>query len=124
VYWWTKAAEQGNADAQYNLGMKHAKGQGVPQDYKQAVYWWTKAAEQGNADAQLILGLMYAKGEGVTQDHKLAYVWCSLASVQGSENAIKARDLVASKLSPHQLSEAQELATQIYRRIESQQKQE
>ena len=41
----TKAAEQGDAKAQFNLGVLYANGQGVPQDYKQAVYWHTKAAE-------------------------------------------------------------------------------
>lgn len=45
-------AEQGYADAQYSLGLCYAKGDGVPQDYKQAVYWYSKAAEQGLAEAQ------------------------------------------------------------------------
>ncbi len=51
-------AEQGNAEAQYNLGLMYAKGQGVPQDYAAAVNWWRKAAEQGYADAQNILGIV------------------------------------------------------------------
>ena len=45
------AAEQGNATAQYNLGVCYYNGQGVAQDNKKAVYWFTKSAEQGNADA-------------------------------------------------------------------------
>ena len=56
VYWWRKAAEQGDAMAQYNLGHACFRGEGVPQDYTQAVYWWRKAAEQGDADAQFMLG--------------------------------------------------------------------
>src|SRR5277367_6141684 len=47
-------AEQGNAVAQLGLGVMYANGQGVPQDYAQAVVWYRKAAEQGDADAQTI----------------------------------------------------------------------
>lgn len=47
-----EAAEQGDAEAQYNLGLCYYNGEGVQQDYTQAVHWWRKAAEQGNARAQ------------------------------------------------------------------------
>ena len=53
-----QAAEQGNADAQFNLGVMYDTGQGVRQDYAQAVQWYRKAAEQGLADAQYNLGVM------------------------------------------------------------------
>jgi TPR repeat protein len=52
AHWFTKAAEQGHAKAQYNLGSMYAKGEGVPQSYQQAVHWYGKAAEQGNTNAQ------------------------------------------------------------------------
>ena len=55
--WYRKAAEQGYAEAQSNLGEMYVKGQGVPQDYEQAVAWTRKAAEQGNAGGQTNLGL-------------------------------------------------------------------
>ena len=58
---WTPLAKQGDAVAQYNLGVMYAQGQGVPQDYKTAVKWYRLAAEQGNADAQYNLGVMYDK---------------------------------------------------------------
>ena len=61
-------AEQGDAYAQYNLGVMYDKGQGVPKDYKTAVKWYTLAAEQGDADAQNNLGLMYDEGKGVPQN--------------------------------------------------------
>ena len=57
-------AEQGDAGAQYNLGLMYDKGQGVPQDYATAVSWYRKAAEQGDAEAQFNLGLMYAQRPG------------------------------------------------------------
>ena len=65
VSWFRKAAEQGHAGAQYNLGLKYARGEGVPKDDAEAVSWYRKAAEQGHAGAQFNLGLMYARGEGV-----------------------------------------------------------
>ena len=51
-----KLAEQGDADAQYYLGVMYNKGQGLAKDANQAVYWYRKAAEQGNATAQNNLG--------------------------------------------------------------------
>ncbi len=55
-------ADQGNAAAQYILGLAYGSGQGVAQDYKTAAKWYILAAEQGNTDAQNRLGLMYANG--------------------------------------------------------------
>ena len=119
VHWYTKAAEQeGYAVAQNNLGRMYGDGKGVVQDYKRAVHWYTKAAEQGYAGAQCNLGLMYREGWGVAQDYKLAYVWESLAAAQGYKGAIEGRDIAAFKLSPQQLSEAQDLAAQIQYKID------
>ena len=62
---WLPLAEQGIAEAQYNLGLIYSKGQGVAPDYKEAVKWYRLAAEQGFAESQTNLGLMYGKGQGV-----------------------------------------------------------
>ncbi len=43
IKWYSKAAEQGYAPAQYNLGIMYREGEGTPQDYKQAIKWNTKA---------------------------------------------------------------------------------
>ncbi len=58
-------AEQGNANAQFYLGLMYDNGWGVPEDDAEAVKWFRKAAEQGDSGAQYSLGVMYAKGEGV-----------------------------------------------------------
>jgi uncharacterized protein len=58
-------AEQGNADAQANLGFMYQNGQGVPQDDKRAIAWYRKAADQGNDYGQTNLGFMYESGRGV-----------------------------------------------------------
>ncbi len=80
-------AEQGDARAQFNLGVMYEKGRGVPQDDKIALKWFTLAAEQGYARAQHNLGLMYDKGEGVPQDYKTAVKWYELATEQGKSSA-------------------------------------
>ena len=51
VKWYRLSAEQGNAKAQFNLGLKYAKGQGVPQDYMSAHMWWNLSGSNGNKQA-------------------------------------------------------------------------
>ena len=103
-------AEQGNADAQYNLGAMYDKGQGVPQDYAEAVKWYRMGAEQGDAFAQVVLGVRYGNGQGVPQDYVLAHMWLNLAVAQGNDDAKAARDIVAKRMTSEQIAEAQRLA--------------
>ena len=110
VKWYRRAAEQGDAEAQSNLGLMYSNGQGVPQDYAEAVKWYRKAAEQGDALAQHDLGFMYAEGNGVTQDYVRAHMWFNLAATKGDKDAVKNRDIMARKMTPAQLAEAQKLA--------------
>jgi S1-C subfamily serine protease len=110
VNWYRKAAEQGHASAQLNLGVMYDNGQGVPQDHREAVNWYRKTAEQGDARAQYNLGLMYAKGQGVSKDYQLAYFWGLLASTQGDRSALTLRDVVERQLSPEQRATAQAAA--------------
>ena len=81
------AAQQGNAAAQYNLGVMYRNGDGVAQDYKEAVRWYQLAARQGAAQAQHNLGVMYMNGRGVAQDYKEAVRWYRLAAKQGFTDA-------------------------------------
>jgi TPR repeat protein len=85
--WFFRAAEQGYADAQFNLGLMYANGEGVPQDMEQAVELFKKAAEQGHVDAQNNLGAMYFTGEGVARDEKKAIQWFEKAAAQGNQEA-------------------------------------
>jgi len=82
-----KLAEQGDATAQFQLGLAYAKGDGVPHSYKTASTWWLKAAEQGELSAQVQLGIIYAKGEGVLQDYEEAAKWYRKAAEQGDANS-------------------------------------
>ena len=79
---WTPLAKQGDADAQFNLGLMYSTGQGVPQDDKTAVKWFTLAAKQGGASAQGNLGAMYAFGKGVLKDYVYAHMWGNIAATR------------------------------------------
>ena len=103
-------ANGGDASAQSNLGVMYRNAQGVPQDYAQAMKWYRLAADQGNASAQYNLGIMYDKGQGVPQDYVLAHMWFNLSAAQGQERAVKNRDIVAKRMTPAQIAEAQNLA--------------
>ncbi len=105
-----RAAEQGHAKAQNNLGAMYRKGEGVPQDDAEGVKWLRKAAEQGHVNAQNNLGVNYLRGEGVPQDYVQAHMWFNLAGAQGDKQAVKNRDLAAKQMTPAQVAEAQKLA--------------
>ena len=80
-------AEQGDATAQYKLGVMYNYGLGVPEDEAEAVRWYRLAADQGDAGAQFNLGVMYGKGEGVLKDEAEAVRWYRLAAEQGDADA-------------------------------------
>ena len=58
----------------------YASGQGVPQNYAEAMKWFRKAADQGNARAQHGIGVMYANGQGVPQNDAEAMRWYRMAA--------------------------------------------
>jgi len=91
-YEWLPLAENGNSEAQYNLGLifydrAFDDTYGEPEDDKNALYWFKLAANQGHVRAQTNLGLMYDKGYGVDQSYFKAEKWYLLAAGQGSRNA-------------------------------------
>ena len=112
VKWFLLSATQGHAGAQNNLGMMHLQGHGVPQDFTEAIKWFRLAAAQGDADAQSSLGAMYVIGYGVEEDIVRAYMWFSLGAMAGDRDSLKNRDVVAGRMTPAQVSEAQRLALQ------------
>ena len=96
-------AAQGEAEAQSALGFKYVTGEGVPQDYTEALKWYRLAAAQGIAIAQSSLGLMYYEGRGVPQDYVQAHKWFNLAAANSTgkeahDRAVKARDYVAARM--------------------------
>ncbi|USA54693.1 sel1 repeat family protein [Acinetobacter sp. C32I] len=83
----TEAAEQGDVEAQYNLGAMYADGDGVEQNDAKAFEWFQKAANQGEASAQYNLAVMYDNGKGIEKDIKQAYYWYFKAAEQGDLDA-------------------------------------
>ena len=75
-----KSAEQGNMNAQRNLGLIYIEGNLVSQDFEKSLYWFKKASEQGD---EMSMGVMYESGEGVQQNYKQALYWFKKASEQG-----------------------------------------
>ncbi|MBI2819982.1 MAG: sel1 repeat family protein, partial [Acidobacteria bacterium] len=134
------AVEQGNADAQFNLGWMYNEGK----DYAEALKWWRLAAEQGHARAKRGIGLAYYEGKGVPKDYAEAARWLRKAAEQGEPLAqstlgemyrkgkgvpqdyvlaymwlsLSARDLhaldsVSKKLTPQKRTEAWKLGTEV-----------
>ena len=107
-----QAATQGDAAAQFQMGLAYDRGIGVKQDLPEAAKWYRAAAEQGNVEAQNSLGSLYQAGEGVTQDYVQAKNWyqkaADLGNVKAKSNLAYLYDLgLGVPTSP-------KLATQLY----------
>ena len=85
--WFSNAAAQGSAQAQYLTGFMLLQGQGMKKSVPMAVDFFRKAAEQNHPSAQYVLGQMYWKGLGVKKNLKEGKKWLSLAAENGSEPA-------------------------------------
>lgn len=103
VEWYTKAACQGHADAQFKLAWRYYEGIGVEEDKEKAVDWFTKAANKGHPEAQYRLGLFF--DEGSEPDDEKAFYWLSKAAEQEHVNAqyelaLKYKKRSAARIAP------------------------
>src|SRR5210317_508433 len=112
-------ANQGDADAQFNLALLYYTGLGIPQDRRYAIYWYTKAAEQGHIQAQYLLGHMYEYDDEPPQDYKLAFFWYTKAAEQNHHFAKEDRDKMLEKMSHSQIEEVQKLSKELYEKIDN-----
>jgi hypothetical protein len=108
--WLKKAAEQGEAKAQFSVGVIYFKGLGMPANHAEAFKWYRRAADQGSATAQYNLGAMYAKGQTVPQDVVKAHMLYALAADNGIRAADDAKDKLAKSMSAEQIAEAKKMA--------------
>ena len=93
-----KLAEDGNADAQFEMVIRYNTGRGgLPQDFDKCAYWFEKAAKQGYPTAQLVLGYNYLDGNGVERDKEQAAYWFKQAADQGNEQAKAALEKLEKK---------------------------
>ena len=81
--WYRKAAEQGHASAQINLGAMYAEGLGTARNFQEALRWYHKAAEQNSASAQFNLGVLHEQGGGALRNLETALSWYGKAAEQG-----------------------------------------
>jgi len=85
----TAKAEAGDADAQYDLGVRYRDGIGTEANYSTAADWFESAAQQGHVPSQLGLGIMYRQGLGRPRDLDLAKLWLHAAARAGDADAQK-----------------------------------
>jgi TPR repeat protein len=108
----SKRADQGDARAEYALGMRYANGTDVKQDYRQAKQWFLKAAEQGHIGAQEKVAASYFQGRGSPQDYSKAYFWALLAQAGGDQTSRQIVMNCAAHLTPAQISAEHKQADQ------------
>ncbi|MZH05909.1 MAG: sel1 repeat family protein [Nitrospinae bacterium] len=109
-------AVKGHAPSQYNLGVMHEWGNGVPKDYVKAMKWYKLSAQGSHKDAQNNLGAMYSKGEGTEQNFVDALKWFVISAENGSEAGRKNIDIVEKRMTPEQITQARKLAREWTRR--------
>jgi TonB family protein len=119
-----KAAEEGNVDAQINLGDEYVEGLNVSQNIDEAIRWYKSAAEQGSRDAEMVLSNIYDLGiGGIQKDYVQEYMWLEIVASSASKDsirtglAVKMRttlncDELGKKMTPDQIEEAQRLASE------------
>jgi TPR repeat protein len=114
--WYRKAAEQGHALAQFNLGVMYSRGQGVERDRDLASFWITKAAERGDCGAQYMLGMNHNRLSLDQQPAKAAesrieaFKWLQLAAAQGYGDSSAGCDLVAMGMTIESVKEGRRRA--------------
>ena len=109
-------AEQGNADAQFNLGLMYFNGTGVQQDDQTALKWFRLAADQGDAFAQFALGNMYFMGRGVAKNFVASYALGNLSASEvppGFNQPAQMRDAAAAQLTAEQVEAGQALTREM-----------
>jgi len=103
---WKASADEGVAEAQFDLGVLYAQGLGVRRDLTEATNWYRKAAEQGNAEAEFALGQMFSRGWGVPRDEADALRWFQMANAVDSDGPPTDWSLVEGYGMPKDLKEA------------------
>ena len=110
--WYAKAAAQGVAEAQFQLGVRYYEhGKQAKENYGKAFSWFYKAAVQGMAEAQYNVGLMYQLGRGVATNRVEAYKWYIVSAAQGYTKSLAARENLASDLPPKDIAEGERRAS-------------
>jgi TPR repeat protein len=104
---WLPLAEEGNAAAQYNLGLLFRYGKGRPVDLEVAADWCLKAADAGFVPAQYEMAKMYEEGEGVRKNVVQAHKYYKLAAEQRYKDAKKRKKKLAKTMTSTEIAHAE-----------------
>ena len=110
IYWYKRAAKQGEVAAHFALAEIYSEGIGVDRDASEALLWSKRAAALGFPLAQLNLGFIYKYGTDTPQNYIRAHMWLNLAAANGDQLAKEERENLASVMTAQQVAEAQQLA--------------
>ncbi len=106
-------AEQGNPEAQFQMGFLHLQGKGVPKNLEVAADWYMRAAKQGNLSAQVSIDLMYNRGIGLPKNDALAFSWWSVAAWLGDKSVASRLDKLSRTMDSNQREGAQQSANSL-----------
>lgn len=116
--WYALSAENGNKDAQNELGFMYFVGNGVEQNLEKGADLFFKAAYNGLPVAQYNIGIMYLTGKGVkATDMEKSYAWLNLAAASGHQPAKGARTYLENILAPSELQAAQSYSEELMKGI-------
>lgn len=110
-----QAAQNGDRQAQFELGEYFYDGKRTPRDLSQALNWFQQASLQGHAQAQYRLGMMFYRGEGVPANNVQAYIVLKMAEINGSDDAMDSADLLSEQMQRKELETASQVLGQIFR---------
>jgi uncharacterized protein len=110
-----QAAENGDVQAQYELGEFYYDGKRSERDLHQALKWFEQASLKGHAPSQYRLGMMFFRGEAVPANSVQAYIILKMAAVNGSDEAMDSADLISAQMTREQLELASQVLGQIFR---------
>ncbi|MBT3815623.1 MAG: sel1 repeat family protein, partial [Methylococcales bacterium] len=108
--WYLRAAEQGSAKGQYNLGALYQFSIRGNKNIAEALQWYLKAANHGDVDAYLRLSELYQYGGGVPKDLVKAYQWAFIAAKKEGFSGVKAHSLIKEPLTETMINEGRYLA--------------
>lgn len=128
VVWYRKAADANLAVAKHNLALLLRDGKGAPRDGKAAIELLRSASRQGMAASMFVLGDIYERGDGVAADTAVALAWFAVTAEfdrqanRGSDtalvqSAVQRSQALQRTLTPAELTRAQELAQEEFKRI-------
>ena len=103
-------ADRGDAEAQWQMGVRYHNGDGIAQNDRLAMLWFQLAAEQGHVPAQSALGSYYWAGRGVPEDLSKAYMWSAIALAGGDEISKSRLEGLASRMTRAEISAARQQA--------------